>query len=72
MKSVTAPCIRKPSSKPGLLLGYSLSFGGWGEGAEGVLGTKLYFCLISYINNDISDKLILFSHSKRTLTLLFK
>lgn len=47
-------------------------FWGVGEGGEGVLGTKLYFCHISYTDNDITDKLILFSHSKRTLTLLFK
>jgi len=51
---------------------FSLFWGGRGGGAEGVLGTKLYFCLILYINNDMSDKLVLFSHSKRTLTLLFK
>ena len=78
MKSVTGPWIRKPLCKPALLLDYSLSFGGQGEGAEGVIGTELSFCLISYISNDSSDKLNLFSHSNcmnithRTLTLLFK
>lgn len=40
-----------------------------GEGGKGqsVVKAHLYFCLILYINNDVSGQLILFSHSKRTL-----
>lgn len=72
MRSLRAACIGKPF----LLLGYSLVFlgrgEGWGGGAEWVLGNKLFFCFISYINNDISDNLILFSHSEITLTPRFK
>lgn len=57
-----------------LFLGGRRLLGEWGrgEGTEVVLGNTLYFCLTSYINNDISDKLILFSYSKRTRTLQFK